>query len=371
MPFGEMRRPVLTVCTFSSGRPETLYGCPSFLDSNIIGWMNLKVHTRNFQRFPAFSKVMERQTQKIRKLLPTFSSDALNLHVTVGKLARGRQFRTSLVLGMSQRTFRVEEIETNPTMSILRAYGELLRRVKKFKSQLNREHFWRRQATLPAPAPTSPMPASTQPETDLNFERIENYICRELFHQIALEKFPPGIIQRQALLDEIFLQVQSEKNRPENLSSEQWTFQVARQTVQARVEELNQSRKDAHLEEVAPRLSPWDDEELNFYQPDEVLRLEGLRDDAHSATPEKLLQLEETEVQIQHAIARLPNPIRESFVLFALEGFNSDEVAMITGQTSEKVLLHVERARNKLKEELALIRQADHPQSSKSQPRIS
>ena len=352
-----------------SGWMNELYGCSFFLDSNIIEWMNLKVHTRNFERFPAFDKVIERQTRKIRKLLPTFPSDALSLNVTVEKLARGRQFRASLVLGMPQRTFRVEEIESNPTSGILRAYAELLRRVKKFKSQLNREKFWRRQATLPDQPPPLRTAVAT-PDADLNLERVENYIRRELFHQIALEKLPPGIIQPQALLEEVFLQVH-EQSRPENQSSEQWGYQIARQAVRERVQELNQSRGDAHLGEVVPRLSTWDDEELNFYQPDEVLHLEDLLDDKRSTTPEKLLQLEETEVQIQHAIARLPDSIRESFVLFALEGFNSDEVAMITGQTSQEVLQHVERARGKLQEELDRIRQADHPQSSESRSRIS
>ncbi|MFZ0426509.1 MAG: flagellar biosynthesis protein FliA, partial [Acidobacteriota bacterium] len=96
----------------------------------------------------------------------------------------------------------------------------------------------------------------------------------------------------------------------------------------------------------------WEDEALNFYQPDEAMHLEDLMSDGSTSNPEELMEREETEAQLQRAIAALPSSIRESFVLFALEGFTSDEVAMMTGKEPQEVLDEVEQAREALRRDL-------------------
>lgn len=314
--------------------------------------MNLKIHNRNLDVPENLRRLIERQSQKIRKLLPTFSGEVLDLTVSMERLPRGSQYQTSLVLTIPQRAIRVEEIEDNPTSSVLNAFVELRRRVKRFKSQLNREKLWRRQP------PASTAEASVQSTRELentindNLEKVENYIRRELMHLSLAGNIPPGIVETQALVDEVFLEVSSQtESKPVNLSLEQWMFQMARRKIQSRISELDSHRDDPHLEETAGRQSNWDDEDLNFFQPDESLRIEDLLQDRGSMNPEELLQRDEIEQQMQKTIAKLPPSIRESFVLFALEGFNSDEVAMITGKEPREVLADVEKARESLRRE--------------------
>jgi DNA-directed RNA polymerase specialized sigma24 family protein len=98
--------------------------------------------------------------------------------------------------------------------------------------------------------------------------------------------------------------------------------------------------------------SQWEDEEQNFHQPDEVLHLEDLIRDERSVTPEELLVREETQEKLHNSVAQLPSSIRESFVLFCLEGFNSDEVAMIAGKDPGEVLRDVEQARQELHQKM-------------------
>ena len=64
------------------------------------------------------------------------------------------------------------------------------------------------------------------------------------------------------------------------------------------------------------------------------------------------LEREEVQEQLHHSIAQLSGSVRESFVLFCLEGFNSDEVAMVTGKEPEEVLKEVEQARQELKQKM-------------------
>jgi RNA polymerase sigma factor (sigma-70 family) len=129
-------------------------------------------------------------------------------------------------------------------------------------------------------------------------------------------------------------------------------FRLARNHIQQRLSKLEEHRDDTHLEEQAGLAERWEDESLNFYQPDEALRVEDLLKDGASFNPEQLLQRDEVEEQIHRAIANLPRHLRESFVLFALEGFTSDEVAMMTGSEPRQILEQVEEARERLRREL-------------------
>jgi RNA polymerase sigma factor (sigma-70 family) len=133
---------------------------------------------------------------------------------------------------------------------------------------------------------------------------------------------------------------------------EQWMFQVARKTLTTRLGDLEETREEPHIEENADEVESWEDENLNFYQPDESLQVEDIIEDGASNNPEEILERDEAEQKIQHSIAQLPQSFRESFVLYVLEGFTSDEIAMMTGKHPRQVIDEVENAREILRNEL-------------------
>ncbi|MEJ2077693.1 MAG: sigma-70 family RNA polymerase sigma factor [Acidobacteriota bacterium] len=314
--------------------------------------MNIKIHPRNLDLLKSHEKLIDRQCAKIRKMLPTFAPETVDIDVSLAKLPRGSQFQTGLVLTLPQRVIKVEEIENNPTTSLVHAFGELRRRVERFKSQLNREKLWHKQP-LPT-ASTIPLTRwEVESEANAHLEKLENYIRREVFHLVIQGELPPGVLEPQALVDDVFLFVTSRpEGRPEGLTIEQWMFQVARTILHDHLEEIDTHREEPHMEEEAEEQKQWEDEDLDFYQPDESMHLEDLLRDGSISNPEQLLEREETEAQLQRAIAALPASIRESFVLFALEGFTSDEVAMMTGKEPQEILDEVEHAREALRRDL-------------------
>ncbi|MBI4455913.1 MAG: HPF/RaiA family ribosome-associated protein [Acidobacteria bacterium] len=319
--------------------------------------MNLKIQHRNLQIPKTLEELIEKKSRKVQRVLPTFASQDLHLHVSLEKLPRGRQYRTVVVLNLPQSAIRVEDIEVNASHSVLRAFGELLRRIKRFKSQLNREKFWQQRVLIPA---ASAVDETQEIENAINqsLDKVENYIRRELYHQVLMGNFPAGLVQPQAVLDEVFLEVRSRvTSKPPNWTVEQWMIQIARDKLQKRAQDLEVSREETHVEEAAENVPRWEDEPLNFYQPDEVLRVEDLLPSENSVTPEELLAQHEREEQLQEAIAQLPDSIRESFVLFALEGFNSDEIAMITRKTQGRVLEEVQEAQSLLRQKFNVGRQ--------------
>ncbi len=302
-------------------------------------------------------RLVDRHAAKIRKMLGTFAKDSMDLDVTLEKLSRGNQYQTSLVLTLPQQTIKVEDIQDNPTSSMVNSFDELKRRVKRFKSRLTRERLWRREAAAAAPggatAPAGVRPWEVESEANEHLEKVENYLRREIYHQVLLGTMPPGVIEAQALADEVFVEVTSNyRYKPDGLTTEQWMFQVARRILKERLEELEAHRDEPHVEEEAATQRRWDDEDFNFYQPDETLRVEDLLRDGQGANPEELLAREETVDRLQRAVAGLAPELRESFILFVLEGFTSDEVAMMTGKAPSQVVSEVEQAREILRREL-------------------
>jgi RNA polymerase sigma factor (sigma-70 family) len=241
-------------------------------------------------------------------------------------------------------------MENSPATSVLRAFDELMRKVKKFKSQLNRESLWKKEPLSASTESPSHKTRILESAINQNLDKIENYLRRELFHRALTDDVPSGLLQTRALVDEVFLEVNARAmDRPEDLPLEQWMFQIARKELNSRLQEFRASREEIHVEERANTPSQWDDEDLTFYHPDEVLSLEDLIRDEHAVSPEQLLAQEEAKDELHKAIASLPDGVRESFVLFALEGLNSDEVAMIVGKSPTEVVQNVEQARMELR----------------------
>lgn len=312
--------------------------------------MNLQIQSRHLRVSQKLQSLIQRQSAKVRKLLPTFSESDLDLHVHLERHSTSKQFHATLVLTLPQRAIRVEDIESDISTAVHRAFAELVRRVKKFKSHWagarhRRETLRRGEiAVAPPVAPDEAVPSES-------WERVENYVRREIFHRAILQGIPPGLIQTHALMDEIFVDISGKApKRPGDLTVEQWMFHIAREKIRTKVEELRSSN-EPHLEEVS-NSGQDHSESMNFYQPDEVLRLEDLLKDPQISTPEEYLERDETESAIQAAIANLDPNLRESFVLFVLEGFNSQEAAMLLGKDPTDVLDDVKSARALLRAQL-------------------
>ena len=314
--------------------------------------MNLKLQHRNLEVSSELRKIIERRSRKTQKILPTFSSRDLHLHITLEKLPRKNQCRTVLVLTTPQKALRVADIEDTPKASLLRSFDELLRKVEKFKSQLNRERLWHRQIVTSSLKPSGSRENELQDALIQNLDTLENFIRRELSHRVITESLPPTQLDPQALMDEVVLEAISRSNQPGDLPFKQWLFQLARDKLQNRITTLIEARDEPHIEEPIRIPARWEDEVLNFYQPDEALCIEDILPDERSNNPEEWIAEEESQRQLRRAIARLPRPIREPFILFALEGFNWDEVAMITGTTPGEVIENVEKARMELRQAL-------------------
>ena len=313
--------------------------------------MSIKIQNRKFEPSQSYEKVVDRQSRKILKLLPTFPPDSFDLNVVTEKLVRGSQYVTTISLNLPQRTVKVEETEDNPISSVVRAFGELRRRIGRFKSQLTRENLWRKQKAESVQENIVETGRNMELTIDENLGKVENYIRREIYYEVVNGNISPDSIDPNLFVDEVFMEIFA-RPRPEDIYLDHWVLTVARQVLNKRISEIEMHEHDSHLEDSPGSRKQWEDEYLNFFQPDESLHISDLLQDKSISDPEQLLERDEAESRAQKAIAALPVDLREAFVLYSLEGFTSDEVAMATEKTPEEVLDNVEKARAILKEDL-------------------
>jgi len=228
--------------------------------------MNLKIQNRNLQLSKSLENLIQRKSQKVRKMLPSYSSQDIDLSVGVEKMSKGKQYQTTLVLTTPQTSLRVEDVKENITTSVVRAFDELLRKIKKFKSQLNRERFWQKEPAESVAPVSLERIGGFEDIIGGNLEKIEGYIRRELFHRALVDNFPPGVLQPQALVDQVFLEVSSRgAAKPENLAMEHWLFSIARELIDQAVDEVDLTRGRNNIEDPSEIESRWDDELFNFY----------------------------------------------------------------------------------------------------------
>lgn len=313
--------------------------------------MSINIQKRKFEPSQSYQKVVDRQSRKILKLLPTFPPDSFDLNVGTEKLARGNQFVTSITLTLPQKTIKVEETEDNPITSVVRAFAEMRRRVVRFKSQLTRENLWRKRKVETEQEDQVETGRNIEFAFDENLGKVENYIRRELYYEVVNGNIAPGSIDPNSFVDEVFMEIFA-RPRPEEVDLDHWVLTVARQMLNKRISEIEFHENDSHIEDSAGGRKQWEDEYLNFYQPDESLHISDLLQDNSISDPEQLLERDEAESRAQKAIAALPVDLRESFVLYSLEGFTSEEVAMATDKTPDEVIDNVEQARSILRKEL-------------------
>ena len=305
--------------------------------------MNIKIQHKNVALDKQVRNLIERRAKKARRMLPSYRSPDLDLHVNLEQKSSSRQFEATLVLTTPQTSIRVRDTEGSAQASVTRAFDELLRKINKFKSQLNREKFWRRDVNRSQGVEVGVDQRELEESININLDRVENYIRRELFYLAISGPFSPESIQPQEVVDHVFYEVSSHlENRPAHLTLERWMFQLAHRSVRERAGE---ARKNS-----SGQTSEIDNEQeiFNYYHPHEDVRFSELllQEGCSKKAIEQMTDLDE---RIEAFIGHLSEPMREAFALNVLEGFEAQEVATITGQNPSEIKDLVSAARDKIR----------------------
>jgi RNA polymerase sigma factor (sigma-70 family) len=196
---------------------------------------------------------------------------------------------------------------------------------------------------------------SEQSNRESFFSQINRHL-KELYrfvrHQLAYSEsvgdLIPGELSLEEVVDEVLLRAYREfvKN-PTKREMRAWLLQLARKQLAAAVRRSRAERNlTVHIEEDIPETPPTEevstlgDEILDFYQPDEDLKLKDIFPDVDVSTPEDFVAAKEELLRcVNAALAGMPNEWRRALRLRHAGGLTDEELA----EALQKAAPEVER----------------------------
>ena len=328
--------------------------------------MNVHISYR-IRKTPALEQDIQRHIEKLRKRLQVFRPDLVHLKGAVGENSP-RDVTVSLNLRLPSGQMAVEVSAEHATTAVHRAFDDLLHQLRKHMELLRSSHKWRRrrnaasEGRLPGEVPFEQTLAVVYPEqisaddirayVNFHLGRLERFVEREIYFRETQDFLAPQTITAVEVIDETIATALTEgEERPERLALEPWLYKLALQAMNSLSRREESDEGAVHLEDSArPRnVKASDEAELQFHQPDETFLGETIIGDDRVATPEQIAVSDEILNLIASALRDLGSEQREAFILYALEGFEIEEIAVITSRPAGSVLASVSSARDHLR----------------------
>lgn len=321
--------------------------------------------------------------EKIAKLethLQHFPPDAVHLHIAMEKHPKKEVHSVGLTLRLPSNILRSQKSHADPIKAFDDAVRTLLRELGTLKAELRREASWkpkRKREDLSQLRPVvfslRPLPPEKAPQDegdvlrDLlqhHHARLLRYVRRHLWHETVNGDLPQGAIEAQAVVDETVRQALSApKKKPARINYQLWLYQLARHEIAKRRKNLQEQAANVvplETTETAPE-SESSAEGYDAEQPLDIIerelepasfQTEDLIEDRSVETPAEVAARRDLLAEMQRTANTWPPELRETFELYLVEGFEPDEIAMITGQSLAAVQKLVDTMHESIRAEL-------------------
>jgi DNA-directed RNA polymerase specialized sigma24 family protein/ribosome-associated translation inhibitor RaiA len=334
---------------------------------------------------PAVEKDIQHQIEKLQKRLQVFRPELIHLKGVVEDISAREGISVSLNLRLPSGQMAVHTAAPAASVAVKSAFEDLLQQVKKHKDLLRASHKWHRgrrgnggqasahvrevpfEQTLAAVFPAAISADDIRSYVNANLSRLEKFVEREIYFREEQELIGRDTLTKEEVIDETIAAALGDGHeKPERLSLEPWLYRLALQAFDQLSQTDDSDANAVHLEDSArPRnVRASDEPELQFHQPDESITGETIIPDARVSTPEQILASDEMLRLIASVLRDLGSGPREAFILHAIEGFTVDEIVVITGHPTDRVLTFISAARDHLRKTPTLTRQFDRRMSS-------
>lgn len=317
-------------------------------------------------RTPDIDREIQHWTEKVQKRLQVFRPELIHLKGLIEQNTAREGTTVSLNLRLPSGQMAVQESATTALAAIKAAFDGLLGQIGRHKQLLRNSHRWRRrgapesktasevpleQAVAAAP-PVSATSDDVRSFMNTNFPRLERFVQRELFMRESSGELEPNAVTTEEVVDEVAARALDEQSvKPDRIALEPWLYRLALQSIDDLAGHLTQPDSEVNLHAPRTRRNELasDEPHLQFHQPDETFTAESSIADRSAPTPEDIAYTDEMITLVQFALEGAAREDREAFILHALEGFSTDEIAAITEHRPDQVLQSIDRARKKLR----------------------
>lgn len=317
-------------------------------------------------RTPDIDHEIQHWTEKIRKRLQVFRPELIHLKGLIEQSTPREGFTVSLNLRLPSGQMAARESAITALAAIKAAFDDLIAQIVRHKQLLRGPHRWQQRrmretkpvaeeaSTLPQPvsAPAAASSDDVRSFVNTNFTRLGRFVEREIFMREASGDLEPGAFTADEIVDEAAARALDEQApKPDLLSLESWLYRLALQSIDDLSARLLQNASEVDLEAPRRRRTELasDEPHFQFHQPDETMTTESSIADQRVPTPEEVAYADEMITLVQFALEGAAREDREAFILHALEGFSTDEIAAITDHKPEQVQKSISRAREKLR----------------------
>ncbi len=326
--------------------------------------MNVHVSYK-VRKTPDIEKEISHQIEKIQKRLQVFRPDLVHLKAMVDENSAREGTLVSLNLRLPSGQLAARAKASSPTVAIKAVFDELIRQIGRHKELLRSSHKWRHwrggtQGSSELGVPFEQTLAAVLPRTisaddigsyvNANLSRLERFVDRELYFRRADETILDDSLSTPEVVNEVIARALGDHDRPEKLSLEPWLYRLALLAMNEMTKRLHEleAPDQLHLEDSRRRqnVEASDEAALQFHQADEGWTRESAIPDRRVATPEQAAYSDEMIALIQAALRGANRTDSEAFLLYGIEGFSLDEIAVITGRHPEAVRESVNRARD-------------------------
>jgi RNA polymerase sigma factor (sigma-70 family) len=331
--------------------------------------MKHQVEYKGFDPSDKVRKLIETRIGHIDRLCQGLPQDVLFLRVAIEEAATHKVFRVSVTLDVPQKVLAAREEGRDPEAAVRAAFDEAERQLEEYKSRRRGEHWWkrveRRRELKRMQAGGTPTAQSEDPQWFLAFvephlPKVREVVGHVLRYAEARGDLPPGDLELDEIIDEALVRAHDEfarAPRPANIRSRLVQFALAEIRKAVRRVQTDRTRI-VHIEEDPPEVPPpvevstLGDEILEFYQPDEDLRVEDVVPDVEVAPPDKIVESRELAQCVRTALNSLSPEGRSALTLRYIVGLTGKELADSLGKPERDVERLIEEARAQIREEL-------------------
>ncbi|KVQ07343.1 RNA polymerase subunit sigma-28 [Burkholderia ubonensis] len=302
--------------------------------------------------------------------LSHFPAELVRLRAALERSGHRSLYRARLRLGLPSTTLTCSDESPEIRKALERSFAELERQLERHIAHLRHEDNWRRKERRAGlrrlkGAVAGPAGAGLALFSELVrplLPELDRFAERELAYLQARGDLAPGAPAVDEVVDETLARAcERLKQYPRRLEPRQWLYQIALEVL---AEEVSRRQTDegrwVSLEGRPPvqlREPHEDDDEILFeyWQPDEMLRLEDVTP-AADGTPEEELSAKETRRLVTALIAEMPTSWRQALVLCRMEAVPQASAAQVLGISEPELECRLAEADAFLKARLGELR---------------
>lgn len=321
---------------------------------------------------PDLEKEFNQQIGKLGKRLQVFRPELVHLHAIIEENNPREGPSVSLNLRLPSGQMATKENGPTPTAAIKTAFDQLVEQLTKHKDMLRNAHKWPRRRRVGATRPQPQVPfeetlAAVQPATisaedvrsyiNANFTLLFRFVERELRYRENLGMIRRDQVTPEEVIDEAVANaLDNGEEKPELVSLEPWLYRLTRRAIDQLAIRNGEQVPQVPLDHAYRQtdIHNVDELQMQFHQPDEAVINQELIADTRVSTPEATAASDEMITMVECALLGAKPENREAFLLYAVEGFTPDEIAVITNRPVEQARSSIAAAREHLRKSLVV-----------------